>query len=86
MVSQSFSEVYGSEGSLSNFLLGFEKFMKIALVDPFLELDGPQLHNGSVTGGKGEHFLAALSLELDSNGSAQLFLHLHEGSGTGEGW
>ena len=86
MVSQSLSEIYGSKGSLSDFLLGFEKFTKIALVDPLLELDGPQLHNGSVTGSKGKHFLAALSFELDGNGSAQLFLHLHEGSGTGEGW
>lgn len=86
MVSQPLCEIYGRKGSLSNFLLGLEKLVKVALVDPLLELDGPQLHNGGVAGGKGEHFLAALSFELDGNGSAQLFLHLHEGSGTGEGW
>ena len=85
MVSQSLSEVYGSKGSLSDFLLGFEEFVKVALIDPFFELDGPQLHNGGVSGSEGKHFLTALSFELDGKGCAQLFLHLHEGSGTGEG-
>ncbi len=38
MVSQSFSEIDGGEGSLSDFLFGLEQFMEVALVDFLLEL------------------------------------------------
>jgi hypothetical protein len=62
VVSESFCEVDGGEGSLAYFPFGLEQFMEVSLVDFLLEGEGPFFGDGGMGRVERELLLAVLSL------------------------